>query len=148
MSRRSSLVVLYTAFALAATLANLGSQALVVAVWPAALGIELSILVGTGVGLVIKYVLDKRYIFRFKTRNLLHDGRLFMLYTCMGILTTLLFWATEYAFHWLFASDAMRYLGGAIGLAVGYLVKYRLDKRYVFVAPHATAESVLKRLQL
>ena len=141
MSRRSSLVVLYTAFALAATLANLGSQALVVAVWPAALGIELSILVGTGVGLVIKYVLDKRYIFRFKTRNLLHDGRLFMLYTCMGILTTLLFRANEYTFHWLFASDAMRYLGGAIGLAVGYLVKYRLDKRFVFVAPHATAEA-------
>jgi len=141
MSRRSSLVVLYTAFAVAATLANLGSQALVVAIWPAAFGIELSILVGTGVGLVIKYVLDKRYIFRFKTRNLSHDGRLFMLYTYMGILTTLLFWATEYAFHWLFASDAMRYLGGAIGLAVGYLVKYRLDKRFVFVAPPATAEA-------
>jgi hypothetical protein len=26
----------------------------------------------------------------------------------------------------------MRYLGGIIGLAIGYLTKYRLDKRYVF----------------
>ena len=26
----------------------------------------------------------------------------------------------------------MRYLGGVIGLAIGYLTKYHLDKRYVF----------------
>ena len=26
----------------------------------------------------------------------------------------------------------MRYLGGMIGLAIGYLTKYHLDKRYVF----------------
>jgi hypothetical protein len=26
----------------------------------------------------------------------------------------------------------MRYLGGIIGLAIGYLMKYRLDRRYVF----------------
>jgi hypothetical protein len=28
----------------------------------------------------------------------------------------------------------MRYLGGLIGLAIGYWTKYRLDKRYVFRA--------------
>jgi len=27
----------------------------------------------------------------------------------------------------------MRYLGGAIGLTLGYVIKYRLDKRFVFV---------------
>jgi len=26
----------------------------------------------------------------------------------------------------------MRYVGGVIGLAIGYYVKYQLDKRYVF----------------
>jgi hypothetical protein len=26
----------------------------------------------------------------------------------------------------------MRYVGGCIGLAIGYVIKYRLDKRYVF----------------
>jgi hypothetical protein len=27
----------------------------------------------------------------------------------------------------------MRYLGGVIGLAIGYLTKYHLDKRFVFI---------------
>ncbi|HMU91334.1 MAG TPA: GtrA family protein, partial [Pseudomonadales bacterium] len=31
-----------------------------------------------------------------------------------------------------FATKEMRYLGGIIGLAIGYLAKYHLDKRYVF----------------
>ena len=32
-------------------------------------------MVGTGVGLVVKYILDKRYIFRFRARNATHDGQ-------------------------------------------------------------------------
>jgi hypothetical protein len=28
----------------------------------------------------------------------------------------------------------MRYLGGVIGLTIGYLAKYHLDKRFVFKA--------------
>jgi hypothetical protein len=31
----------------------------------------------------------------------------------------------------------MRYLGGILGLIIGYLMKYRLDKRYVFRAETA-----------
>lgn len=26
----------------------------------------------------------------------------------------------------------MRYLGGVLGLAIGYVIKYELDKRFVF----------------
>ena len=93
----------------------------------------LSMLVGTGIGLVTKYILDKRYIFIFKAENLAHDGRLFLLYSVMGIVTTALFWIIEYGFHWIFATELMRYIGGAIGLIMGYLIKYRLDKQFVFV---------------
>ena len=90
-------------------------------------------LVGTGVGLITKYTLDKRHIFAFKTENLAHDGKLFYLYSLMGILTTALFWAVEYGFQWIFNAELMRYIGGAIGLIMGYLIKYRLDKKFVFV---------------
>ena len=45
--------------------------------------------------------------------------------------------SVEYAFHWLFGVDAMRYAGGALGLALGYLVKFRLDRRFVFVRDDA-----------
>jgi len=50
----------------------------------------------------------------------------------MGVITTSIFWVTEYAFHLFFASEPMRYLGGVIGLAIGFYFKYRLDKKYVF----------------
>ena len=36
----------------------------------------------------------------------------------MGIITTLLFWGTEYAFHLIYNTDEMRYVGGIIGLAL------------------------------
>ena len=123
-------MVSYAAFALIATAANIGTQDLVSRlsddhlVW--------SVVTGTFVGLLIKYVLDKRYIFRFRVLNAAHDGRVFLLYAIMGLLTTAVFWGFEFAFHYFFASKAMRYLGGVIGLAIGYFAKYHLDKQYVF----------------
>ena len=51
----------------------------------------------------------------------------------MGVVTTLIFWGTEYAFHLIYDTDLMRYVGGIVGLAVGFYVKYQLDKKYVFV---------------
>lgn len=112
---------------------NLTAQALVMYFNNNSHSMLLSMLVGTGVGLVTKYILDKRYIFIFKTENLAQDGRLFLLYSVMGIVTTALFWIIEYGFHWIFATELMRYIGGAIGLILGYLIKYRLDKQFVFV---------------
>lgn len=126
------LAFIYAILALIATAANIGSQDLVVRGYAGPYAIFLSIVIGTGVGLVVKYVLDKRYIFRFKARDAVHDGQTFMLYTVMGLATTVIFWGFEFAFQHMFQSDAMRYLGGVIGLAIGYVTKYHLDKRYVF----------------
>jgi putative flippase GtrA len=50
----------------------------------------------------------------------------------MGLLTTVIFWGFEWAFQLLYETKEMRYLGGVIGLALGYLTKYQLDKRFVF----------------
>lgn len=94
--------------------------------------VYLSIAAGTGVGLVVKYILDKRYIFRFRARDAIHDGQTFVLYTLMGLATTIVFWGFELGFHHIFETKEMRYLGGMIGLAIGYVTKYHLDKRYVF----------------
>lgn len=127
------IAVLYLLFAVMATLANLAAQAGALLVYRGPWAISGSVLIGTFVGLVIKYVLDKRHIFKFQTRHAAHDARTFVLYTLMGVLTTAVFWGVEAAFHVCFAGDdLMRYLGGAIGLGIGYLVKYQLDKRFVF----------------
>ncbi|MBD9675658.1 GtrA family protein [Pseudomonas sp. PDM18] len=126
------LVLTYTILALIATAANIGSQDIVVRSYNGPYSILLSVMIGTGVGLVVKYILDKRYIFGFRAQSAAHDGQTFILYTIMGLATTVIFWGFEFTFQHLFQSDGMRYLGGAIGLAIGYVTKYHLDKRYVF----------------
>lgn len=127
-----SLLATYAFLALIATLANIGTQELAMRLYQGELALWLSLIAGTGVGLVVKYVLDKRYIFHFQAENTVHDGQVFILYSVMGLLTTGIFWGFELLFHYLFESREMRYLGGCIGLAIGYLSKYQLDKRYVF----------------
>lgn len=126
-------VVLYALFALIATLMNLGSQALFISHYHGIYSVEFSILTGTFVGLTAKYYLDKIYIFKFESDDLAHDAKLFVLYTAMGVATTLLFWGVEYSFDKIFKTDLMRYLGGFVGLAIGYCIKYSLDRRFVFI---------------
>lgn len=133
MKSVARLAVLYAVFTAIATAVNIGFQALVIWVYHGLYAVPLSILVGTAAGLPVKYVLEKRHIFGFQSDNLAHDGRLFVLYSFMGVFTTALFWGIEYAFHLIFGTDAMRYLGGVIGLTLGYVIKYHLDKRFVFV---------------
>ena len=133
-------------FAGIAMASNLAAQALVMYFDNNSHAMLLSMLVGTGVGLVTKYILDKHYIFIFKAENLAHDGKLFFLYSVMGIVTTALFWIIEYGFHWIFATELMRYIGGAIGLIMGYLIKYRLDKQFVFVNKNPNASRAAEAL--
>ncbi len=132
MFASSKLAINYAIFALIATAANIGAQDLVIRTYSGAYDILASVVVGTGVGLVVKYILDKRYIFRFRARNVAHDTQTFALYPVMGLATTLIFWGFEFGFHHIFETKEMRYLVGVIGLAIGYLTKYHLDKRYVF----------------
>jgi len=128
-----SLLARYILFCVIATLANLAAQRAVLA-----LGggegqfLWLAILVGTGVGLVVKYLLDKRWIFYDQTKGAAAQGRQFGLYTAMGIVTTAIFWATEAGFWMIWRTDLAREAGAVLGLTVGYCVKYWLDKRFVF----------------
>lgn len=128
----AKLALKYAIFALIATAANIGSQELFIQIYDGIFNILASIIVGTGVGLIVKYGLDKNYIFRYQVHSIAHDTQTFVLYAVMGLLTTVIFWGFEFGFHYLFETKEMRYLGGVIGLAIGYLSKYHLDKRYVF----------------
>ena len=137
LKKRLAIVVLYIVFASLSTAINIGSQMLSMGIYKGLYSVEISILVGTTTGLPLRYLLEKRYIFSFKSSDIRHDGQLFVLYSSMGVLTTAIFWLTEYAFHLLFAEDFMRYVGGVIGLGIGFYVKYRLDKKYVFVTKNS-----------
>ena len=150
-SRRHAAVVRltleYALFAAIATAVNLGVQWLVVHVgepqlmrlplpaWlrsPRLLVIP-ALVAGTGAGLVVKYILDKQFIFRDRTGGAAQHVKKFGLYAVMGLATTVIFWAAEIGAAALSASPYAMYVGGALGLMVGYIVKYRLDRRFVFI---------------
>lgn len=122
----------YALLAAIATAVNILSQELALHLYGGLHAMALSVLVGTGAGLVVKYLLDKAYIFRFRAQNAIDDGQTFMLYTTTGIFTTIIFWGMEFGFDHLFGTKEARYTGAVIGLAIGYIVKYRLDRRFVF----------------
>ena len=125
----------YAAFAVIATLANLGAQRVVLAALDAKGELAAAILAGTAVGLVVKYVLDKRWIFFDASTGVAAHGKRFTLYTAMGVVTTLIFWGFETAFWFIWRTDLMREAGAVIGLGIGYVVKYELDRRFVFPQP-------------
>ncbi len=128
----SALLARYAAFAVLATIANLAAQRMVLVVDDGAVGFAIAVVIGTGVGLVLKYLLDKRWIFKDSSTGLRSHSRKFTLYTAMGILTTLIFWGTETAFWSIWQTDLMRELGAVLGLSIGYVIKYHLDRRFVF----------------
>lgn len=129
----TKIAILYTLFAVVSTAINIGSQMLSIWTYKGPFAVEISILIGTAMGLPLRYVLEKKYIFDFTSENFIHDGKLFVFYSAMGVITTLIFWGTEYAFHLIYDTEFMRYLGGIIGLFISFYVKYQLDKKYVFV---------------
>ena len=110
---------------------NIGARDLGTRLYGGAFDVAGSVVLGTTVGLVIKYILDMRYIFGPRSRDSVHDGKTFVLYTFMGLATTVVFWACEYGFHQMFQTKEMRYVGGLVKLTIGELTKNRLDKRCV-----------------
>ncbi len=126
------IALLYTGFAIVATIANLGLQRLVLSFGTGPALFLAALALGTLAGLVVKYLLDKRWIFHDHRQGLKHHGQKFSLYTAMGLITTAIFWGMESGFWLIWHTDLMREVGAVIGLGIGYVVKYRLDRRFVF----------------
>ena len=128
----SNKIFLYTFFAIIATFSNLTTQRFIISFSQSNLFFLIAIFCGTVVGLLIKFFLDKKWIFFDKTSGLILQSRKFSKYSLMGILPTLIFWSTETIFWFLWNTENMREIGASIGLAIGYIIKYKLDKRFVF----------------
>ncbi|CAH9018253.1 GtrA family protein [Candidatus Nitrosacidococcus sp. I8] len=126
-------IILYTLFAFIATGINLLFQWPIFHFFEGKWVLYGALMVGTLAGLVTKYILDKKWIFRYETKNKKDNLQKFGLYSLMGVFTTFIFWGTEMLFFYFFSFEGAQYIGGAIGLTVGYMVKYLLDRRFVFV---------------
>ncbi len=143
--KRHVLILRYSGFAALATIANLAAQRGVLHLangrLEASVGFISAMVVGTGAGLVLKYILDKRWIFYDPSSGLANHSRKFALYTVMGIATTVIFWASETGFWLIWHSQPMRELGAVLGLTVGYITKYNLDRRFVFGRPAGAGQT-------
>ncbi len=122
----------YSLFALIATGFNLLFQYLSLLVYADMGSLYLAMFLGTFVGLVCKYSLDKKFIFYHTPKSKTHDLKKFIAYTVTGIFTTVIFWGTEIEFNIYFKDEDAKYIGAVIGLSIGYIMKYFLDKQFVF----------------
>lgn len=125
-------LIKYTLFSALSIIVNLGSQAIIFLLSSQWYNFYIALIVGTGSGLVLKYMLDKKYIFYHIPRSKSDDIKKFTLYTMMGGITTFIFWVVEYLFFKFVPMEFSQYIGGGIGLIIGYYIKYKLDKRFVF----------------
>jgi hypothetical protein len=131
---RRALILRYAGFAVVAVAANLATQRLS---WRRGGRRRVALRRGAGGGDAgrarrAKYVLDKRWIFYDETRGARAQGRQFFMYSLMGVATTAIFWVTETAFWLIWGTDFAREAGAVLGLTIGYVTKYLLDRRFVF----------------
>lgn len=133
---RTALPLLYAAFAIAATGLNLLVQRAVIGL----AGYAPALLAGTVAGLLAKYALDRRWIFRDRPKGLAREGRQMLLYAATGTVTTGVFWGSETLAWALWGDDLAREAGAVLGLTAGYVFKFHLDRALVFpTAPAAGA---------
>jgi putative flippase GtrA len=121
----------YVLFAAISMLANLGMQEVLVRLWPNA-SLTIPILAGTIVGFLVKYFLDKRWIFVDRYTGPIHELRKVILYGAFSVLTTFVFWIFEVSFWVIWQTDTAKYAGAVLGLSIGYGAKYALDRNIVF----------------
>ena len=124
-----NILIKYIIFAVISTIVNLSFQYISFYFYSDIYSIYIAMFIGTLAGLILKYILDKKFIFEYETKTKKEEGKKFILYSLMGVFTTLIFWLFELGFDKLFDQ---KYLGAVIGLGIGYIVKYYLDKKFVF----------------
>lgn len=122
----------YAFFAILATMVNIGTQYLTLQLCNIDYCLYAAMAMGTLTGLLVKYILDKKYIFYFEIKSFREDTNKFFLYSFMGGITTIIFWGTELFFNAFFNGDTAKYMGAVIGLSIGYTTKYLLDRKFVF----------------
>ncbi|WP_407152804.1 GtrA family protein [Bradyrhizobium sp. ORS 86] len=127
-----AVAVRYILFAIVSMLGNLGVQESVVYVTAPGTPLAVSMVSGTAAGFALKYILDKRWIFRDSYTSSASELKKIVLYGAFGVATTALFWATELTFWHVWHSETAKCVGAIIGLIVGYAAKYSLDKVFVF----------------
>jgi peptidoglycan biosynthesis protein MviN/MurJ (putative lipid II flippase) len=121
----------YILFAILATTVNIFFQYLSFLLIDHKYELYIAILNGTILGMILKYYLDKNFIFYYVKKEF-NNKNIFLLYIFTSIFTTIIFWAIELWFSYYVNITYSEYLGALVGLTLGYSLKYILDKHLVF----------------
>ena len=126
------IIIKYIIFAIFSIGVNLSTQYIIDVMINYKWELYISMISGTGTGLVVKYVLDKYFIFFQRTGTVEKNIKQFIFYTLMGVVTTFIFWGSELMFHHYIPIYNAKYYGGFFGLFSGYAIKFFLDRTFVF----------------
>jgi putative flippase GtrA len=97
--------------------------------------VDMPELIGSGIAVVItyitKFVLDKFIVFEKKSTDFKQTGNEFVKYFFFAILTTILNIGIQFILRF-FTPEAWITIRIIIALTIGYIVKFLLDRKYVF----------------
>jgi putative flippase GtrA len=129
--QRLTLATRYLLFAIASGVINIIVQECVFRSSPFYL-LPLSIAAGTLAGFAAKFLMDKRWIFYDEYSGHSREAKKVLLYGAFSVVTTVVFWAFEVSFWYVWQTETAKYSGAAVGLGIGYILKYFLDRTFVF----------------
>lgn len=133
MFKYNKKISLYSLFAIISIFVNLLVQFIFFKLYSGPFYIYFGMILGTLAGLPTKYFLDKKWIFYHKSKSFFENIHNFILYSIMGVFTTMIFFMFELSFFYLLPQISYaKYIGALLGLIIGFIVKYFLDKKYVF----------------
>ena len=113
-----NIAIRHVIFAVVSTIVNLAFQYISFFIYGGNFSLYFAMFNGTLSGLVVKYILDKKFIFYHKPKSKKDDSKKFILYSLMGIFTTIIFWGFEIVFDKLWD---MKHIGAIVGLSIGYI---------------------------
>ena len=126
------IIARYFVFSVIATVLNLLFQYFSFIVYDGLGSLYIAMSIGTLVGFASKYFFDKNYIFYYVNKGNENEAKKIFLYGLTGVFTTAVFWVFEIGFDIIFDFNIAKYIGATIGLAIGYIFKFFLDRKIVF----------------
>lgn len=122
----------YAAICLGALILNMAGQRIFLFLYRGPFFIYGALMIGSFLALMFKFNMDKRFIFRNVSRNAADTAVKFGKYSTLGVVSTICLWTFELIFHYLWDTQAAKYIGGTLGFSLGHYLKYQIDKHFVF----------------
>lgn len=119
----------YFLFVLVASSVNFLTQELI---YFLVANIYISIFFGLATSMVVKYLTNKKYVFRYRAASRTDEVVVFFRYALSGAVVAGLFIGIELSFYYYLDSLYRRQIGIVVALCVTALIKFVIDERWVF----------------